>query len=112
MDENKLIEEIKEILLKHKCSEKRITSGEIARRLNIDPDDQTTLRTRNLIRKTMEETGLPIAANSKGYCIITSEDEYKNYINNLRARRKGIKERMSLVEENWKKYDEKNNNKK
>ena len=62
-----MLEQIREILLLHNGKKNPITSAEIAKSLGIVEDD-THAQTRALILGCAEESEVPLAANTGGYC--------------------------------------------
>lgn len=59
--------------------------------------DKTHRKARDLIDACIERYGLPVAANNKGYYIISSENEYEEYMENLDSRKAGIDERKRVI---------------
>lgn len=82
-----------------------VTSGELARIFAIE-DGMAWPKTRAAIKDGMrlfgEELGAPIGADSRGYFLITTGDQYWDYVENLRSRIKSIEERVNLVSWIWK----------
>lgn len=100
-----MLEKIRAILLSHEGKENPVTSAEIARQIGIDEDD-THLKTRSLILECAKNYELPVAAGNRGYYIITTLQEYDEYIDNLDARIKGIEERKRIITQNFKGREE------
>ncbi len=96
-----VLEQVKDILLRHKGRANRITSAQIANLLGIIEDD-THAGTRAIILETAEIYGLPLAADSGGYYIIETQEEYDSYMNNLDSRQKGIERRKEIITKNYK----------
>ena len=46
--------------------------------------------------------GLPLAANNRGYYLITSDSEYDEYMENLDSRIEGINQRKDIITKNYK----------
>ena len=59
--------------------------------------DKTHKKARDLIDACIEKYDLPVAANNKGYYIISSENEYDEYMANLDSRKAGIDERKRVI---------------
>lgn len=95
-----MLKKLKRILLKHKGKQNRITSAKIALQLGINEDD-THAKTRTLIFECAQKYKLPVAADSKGYYLITCQDEYDKYIRNLNSRIEGIENRKKIITENF-----------
>lgn len=95
-----MLKKIKNILLLHKGKRNAITSAKIAREIGINEDD-THAQTRALILECAEKYGLPLAANNKGYYLITSQLEYDEYMENLDSRSAGIESRKRLITKNF-----------
>lgn len=98
-----MIEQIKEILLRSKGKKHQITSKEIAKAIGISEND-TFARTRALIFQCASTYKLPLAADARGYYLITNKGEYEDYIKNLDARIEGIRERKRIITENYRQY--------
>ena len=96
-----MLEVIRDILLSHKGKENTITSAEIARKIGIVEND-THAKARALILECAEKYGLPLAANNKGYYLITSQKEFTEYMNNLDSRSAGIEARKRIITNNFK----------
>ena len=77
-----MLEQIREILLLHNGKKNPITSAEIAKSLGIVEDD-THAQTRALILECAEKYELPLAANNRGYYLISDQQEYEEYMANL-----------------------------
>ena len=104
MDE---IEKIKNILLEHPGKSNAITSREIADLIDIKEDD-THSTTREMIKEAVKKYNIPLAADRNGYYLITNEEEYNTYMNNLDSREEGIEERKRLITENYNLWKEQN----
>ena len=65
-----MLEQIKDILILHYGKKNSITASEIADMIGIVEDD-THAQTRALILECAEKYELPVAANNKGYYIIS-----------------------------------------
>ena len=74
-----MLEQIREILLLHNGKKNPITSAEIAKSLGIVEDD-THAQTRALILECAEKYELPLAANNRGYYLISDQQEYEEYM--------------------------------
>ena len=102
MDNTDIKSEIVSILKKHVGKDMAITVSKIHQLVTkvcgcYEQDPITSYTTRRLIEEVMDDTGLPIASNSKGYFIIETTDEYWDYIDNLNSRIKGIEKRIGIV---------------
>ena len=95
-----MIERLKALLSEHVGKENPITSAQVASFLKIEEDD-THAKTRALIRECVQKYDLPLAAGNRGYYIITSQNEYNEYIANLDSRIAGIEERKGIVTKNF-----------
>lgn len=91
---------IKNCLEQHKGKCNPVTSAEVAKIIGIIEDD-THAQTRALIFETAEIYGLPLAANHKGYYLITSDAEYDEYMENLDGRIEGIEQRKIIITKNY-----------
>lgn len=94
------IEQIRDILMQHWGKSNAITSGEIADLIGINEDD-THAKTRAMILEAAKIYKLPLAADIIGYYLITNDEEYYSYMNNLDSRKEGIEERKELITENY-----------
>ena len=98
-----MTESIRDILLHHEGKANKITSAQIAEAIGIN-EDATYAKTRNMILNCAKTYSLPLAANTKGYYLITSKEEYNEYIANLDKRIAGIQERKKIITENYKEW--------
>ena len=94
------IEKIKVELEKHIGKANKITSKQIAKIIGIN-EDATQAKTRALILECARRYELPLAADNRGYYLITSKSELNEYIENLNSRIAGIEERKNLIIENF-----------
>ena len=88
------------IIKEHQGAEKAITSGEIARMMNI-VDGSGNPTTRRLIRRCMEQHNLPVGACDYGYYWMIRPEELKQYLATLQGRIDAIASRMEAVERNY-----------
>ena len=102
-----MIEQIKDILIEHKGKKKRITASTIAAKIGI-VENATYAKTRALIFECAKTHKLPLAADTKGYYLITNKNEYDDYIKNLNSRIAGIEERKRIITKNYKEWEEHN----
>ncbi len=106
--EEQQMNEIEEILLKHKGKKSAITAREIANQVVIR-DNDTFINTRMLIRKLMKNKQLPIGAlDNGGYFLIENEKELNEYAKMLDRRANGIvtrKARAIVYFENYYKQE-------
>lgn len=92
-----MLDAVEEILWRHVGEESAITSGEISDKLgNVDAVDSTP-RTRGMIRELVFNREVPVVASTKGYYVVSSEDELDDYSANLANRAERIKDRRSAV---------------
>jgi len=88
---------VKEILLEHKGSDDAISSREISNQL--DKDEVGSFpETRMLIRDIMLEDQIPIASSNSGYYVIETEEELRDYVDQLEQRILGMSERKFAVQ--------------
>ena len=106
MDE---IKQIRDILMQHCGKSNAITSREIANLIDIIEDD-THAKTRAMILEAARIYSLPLAADTVGYYLITNEEEYNAYMNNLDSREEGIEERKELITKNYDLWKKQNRN--
>lgn len=99
-----MIEQIKNILLKHNGKKNRITASKIAETIGIN-ENATYAKTRALILECAKTHKLPLAADTKGYYIITCKKEYDDYIKNLDSRIAGIEERKRIITKNFEEWE-------
>lgn len=64
--------------------------------------DKTHRKARELIDACIEKYNLPVAANNRGYFLISNEKEYDEYMANLDSRKAGIDERIRIITKNYK----------
>ena len=98
-----MIDRIKVILDDHKGKKNRITASTIASTIGI-VENATYAKTRALIFECAKKYKLPLAADTKGYYLITTQKEYDDYINNLNSRIAGIEERKSVITKNYEEW--------
>jgi hypothetical protein len=87
-----------ELIKNHRGLRNTITSGEIARYLQIK-DKPGHMITRAFIRKTIIEHGLPVGGSETGYYWLDSINDLNTYRANLIGRINKIAERLEKVEE-------------
>lgn len=92
---------IKVVLEEHIGKSNKITSKQIANIIGIN-EDATQAKTRALILECAKQYKLPLAADNRGYYLITSEIELNEYIENLNSRIAGIEDRKNLIIQNFK----------
>lgn len=95
------LEAIRDILRQHAGKSNKVTSSQIAKKININ-EDATHAKTRAFILKTAKKYKLPLAANNRGYYLINTKAEYDEYIKNLDSRIAGIEERKKIITDNYK----------
>ncbi len=59
--------------------------------------DKTHKIARELIDECIEKYNLPVAANNRGYFIISNQQEYDEYMANLDSRKAGIDKRKRII---------------
>lgn len=111
MTEITYYEQIKKIILKHEGSNNPISSKAIGSMLGLPKLDGNAV-VRKLTLETAERYSLPIAANSKGYFLITNLEELNTYIENLDNRIEAMLNREYLIKRNYEEYFKNDNNKK
>ena len=95
--EEERIKKIEEIILAHKGKKHPITARKIAREVGI-PDNDTFITTRMLIRKLIKQKQLPIGAlDNRGYFLMQTNDELRDYLKTLHRRIIGITDRKTRV---------------
>lgn len=99
-----MLEQIKAILLNHKGKKNRITAGTIAETIGV-VENATYAKTRALIFECAKKHKLPLAADTKGYYLITNKKEYDDYIANLNSRIAGIEKRKRVITKNYKYWE-------
>jgi hypothetical protein len=97
------LQEIKEILEEHKGKSNQISAGEIGPQIGVE-EDATHVQVRGLILQTIEEFGLPVAASSRGYYLISSEKELNEYLDGIEGRIEEMKKRKRLVKGAFESY--------
>lgn len=94
---------IKKIIEKHKGKGNQISSGKIAKMLNLKQED-THIEPRTLILEAIKKFNIPAAGGSKGYYLITNKEELEEYINSIDRRIKKIEDRKLIIKKAFKKY--------
>ncbi len=100
-----MIEQINVILRQHKGKKNRITASSIAAKIGI-VENATYAKTRALILECAKTHKLPLAADTKGYYLITNKKEYDDYIENLNSRIAGIEERKRIITKNYEEWED------
>ena len=100
-----MIEQINVILRQHKGKKNRITASSIAAKIGI-VENATYAKTRALILECAKTHKLPLAADTKGYYLITNPKEYNDYIENLNSRIAGIEERKRIITKNYEEWED------
>jgi hypothetical protein len=95
--------EIKRILEARKGKQNAISAGEISEILGLKQED-THVEPRKWIKQTMFDLRIPIGSSSKGYYLISTEDELENYVDSLNHRRQEIKKRADAIQEIFSEY--------
>ena len=92
--------EIKNILLQHKGKENAITSKEISIAMGFPMEDTQSV-SRDAIRKTEEEFGLPLISCNKGYYIAQTDEELDEYNRNIQGRIDKMSQRRKMANDNY-----------
>jgi hypothetical protein len=100
MDEEQLVDQFAEMLRLHRGKANAIKSAEIARSFHI-PDNDTTRRTRVLVKKAMRKHGLAIGGLMGGYFIVETPEELAECALDLQNRIDGIEDRLALLKSNY-----------
>ncbi len=90
------LEKIK-ILLEHHVGKGNEVSAQVIEDEYGKSSDKTHRKARELIDACIDKYNLPVAANNRGYFIISSESEYDEYMANLDSRKAGIDERKKVI---------------
>ena len=90
------LEKIK-ILLEHHVGKGNEVSAQIIEDEYGKSSDKTHRKARELIDDCIDKYNLPVAANNKGYFIISNESEYDEYMANLDSRIAGIDDRKKVI---------------
>lgn len=96
------MENIREIILKHKGKDNAIKSKTIALMIGIN-EDATHIGTRSLITKLIKN-GMPIGACDNGYFLLETQKEVDEYHQILNGRMYEIYERAIRVQNNFNDY--------
>lgn len=95
--------EIKDILLKHKGKENKITSKEISAKMGFPMEDTQSV-SRKAIWDTAEEYGLPLVSCSRGYYLANSQEELDEYNENIQKRIDGMEKTRKMANKNFKEW--------
>lgn len=76
-----------------------ITAREIAEHFNVS-DGGVEVPIRAVIRRAIEGGEL-IGSNNNGFFRINTQDEYEEYLESLRGRKRGIDRRIRNLQNNW-----------
>lgn len=98
-----LHEQIKEILLSHREKNNPIPDRCISEKIGL-PMEDTQSRTRRMIWDTAEKYSLPVISCNKGYFIVQTDEEMKDYNDNYDKRINGMKETQRIANENYRKW--------
>lgn len=102
MEENEVLERVKNILLLHKGKDNAVTAKAISRSVGF-PMEDTQLVCRRIIWATSETYGLPVVSCNNGYFIAETEDEIKEYNMNIQGRINGMEKTRKMVNDNYQK---------
>lgn len=97
------LERIKQELEKHYGSKNVMSAGIIEDMFGY-PKDDTHSNGRRLIKQCAEKYGIPLGSTNDGYYIMTTEEELDEYKANLDSRIEKIKDRKTLMENNYKEW--------
>ena len=86
-----------DMLKKHRGSENVITAKEVADFLGIGGRKNVDVQVKNILFRVMRHTRTPIISNRFGYFVPKDGVEMAEYIASMRARIKGIEERISIA---------------
>lgn len=103
MGNDQILLKIKKIIEKHKGKGNQISAGKIAEMLNLKHED-THIEARTLILEAIKKLNIPAAGGSKGYYLITSEEELEEYLSSIDRRIKKIKDRKSTIKKAFNEY--------
>jgi hypothetical protein len=90
-------ERVKELLLDHRGKDNPISSREISEQLKKD-EVGSFPETRMMVRDIMLEDQIPIASCNRGYYVVETEEELKDYVDQLESRILGVSERKFAVQ--------------
>lgn len=99
----KMSEKIKNILLDHKGKKNAITSKSISKTMGFPMEDTQSV-SRQAIWDTAEEFNLPLVSCSKGYFLAETDEEIKEYNENIQRRINGMEETRKMVNKNYKEW--------
>ena len=85
--------------------ENRKSSDIIRDELDIESGGRTNENIRNLIRDIIINNNCCIGSDTRGYWIITNEEELRKVVTSLTNRAKEINERAQALEKNWESRD-------
>jgi len=78
-----------------------ITSSELAARLGRGEDDPTNPQLRQAIRTLIGDHGWPVGSCNSGYYLIETNDELQSNLEELRARKRSIQDRIQDLRAAW-----------
>ena len=90
------LERIKILLENHVGKGNEVSAGVIENEYG-NPSDSTHRKARDLIDACIEKYGIAVAANNRGYFLISNENEYNEYMASLDSRKAGIDERKRII---------------
>ena len=91
--------QVKSILQNHTGKDEAITSSKILDKIGL-ADENGNPNIRSIITELIQD-GEPIAASTKGYYYIDSQQELDEYKQTLHERKAGIQARIDNVENAW-----------
>ncbi|BBM36702.1 hypothetical protein [Pseudoleptotrichia goodfellowii] len=95
------LEKIRDILLQHSGKSNVISAKKISKSLGFPMEDTQSL-CRDKIHETAERFELSVCSCSKGYFITSSDEELKEYEDNIQKRINGMKKNLNIAKQNFK----------
>ena len=86
-----------DMIKKHRGSDNVITAQEIADYLGIGDRKNVDVQIKNILFRVMRHTKTPIISTRFGYFVPKNDAEMAEYIASMRARIRGIEERISIA---------------
>ena len=97
------LEQIRDILLRHRGKKNAITAEAIAEEIKIEPGP-SGVTIRDLITETIVTYRLPVASTNRGYYFLEDEDDLKRYQKSLDGRANKITTRRVLITQYFYEY--------
>lgn len=92
-----ILDSLEETFDEHRGPDEAITSSELSEQLEI-ADSEANPKTREAIRVLCDERKIPVAASHAGYYRIQTRQQLEEYQQTLRARIRGIEERLWMAQ--------------